>query len=45
MGVKRAQVHLLTPFAKVSGSRIIYPLDKANRMRSSQAGRKYRITI
>jgi uncharacterized protein (DUF488 family) len=45
MGVKRSQVHVLTPFAKVSGSRIIYPLDKANRMRSSHAGRKYRITI
>jgi uncharacterized protein (DUF488 family) len=45
MSTKRSQVHLLTPFAKVLDSRIIYPLDKANRMRSSHAGHKYRITI
>ena len=45
MSLKRSQVHSLTSFAKVLDSRIIYPLDKANRMRSSHAGPKYRITI
>jgi uncharacterized protein (DUF488 family) len=45
MSMKRSQVHSLTSFAKVLGLRIIYPLDKANRRRSSHAGPKYRITI
>jgi uncharacterized protein (DUF488 family) len=45
MSMKRSQVHSLTSFAKVLDSRIIYPLDKANRRRSAHAGTKYRITI
>jgi uncharacterized protein (DUF488 family) len=45
MSRKRTQIHSLTSFARVSDSRIIYPLDKAKRMRSSHAGPKYRITI
>src|ERR1700676_88884 len=45
MSMQRSQVHLLTSFVKVLDRRIIYPLDKANRMRSSHAAPKYRITI
>ena len=45
MSAKRSQVHLLTPFAKVSDSRIIYPPDKSTRGRSPRAGPKYRIMI
>jgi uncharacterized protein (DUF488 family) len=45
MSMKRSQVHSLTSFAKVLDSRIIYPLDKANRRKSAHAGTKYRITI
>ena len=43
--MKRSRVHSLTSFAEVLDSRIIYPLDKANRMRSSHTSPKYRITI
>jgi uncharacterized protein (DUF488 family) len=45
ISMKRSQVHSLTSFAKVLDSRIIYPLDEANPIRSSHAGSKYRITI
>jgi uncharacterized protein (DUF488 family) len=45
MSMKRSQVHSLTSFAHVLGSRIIYPLDKTSRLRSLHAGPKYRSTI
>jgi uncharacterized protein (DUF488 family) len=45
MSMKRSQVHSLTSFVKVLNGRITYPLDEVNRMRSSHAGHKYRITI
>jgi uncharacterized protein (DUF488 family) len=45
MSMKRSRVHSLTSFAHVLGSRIIYPLDKTSRWRSSRAGPKYRSTI
>jgi len=45
ISMKCSQVHSLTSFAKVLDSCIVYPLDKANRIRPSHAGPKYRITI
>jgi uncharacterized protein (DUF488 family) len=42
ISMKRSQVHSLTSFARVLDTRIVYPLDKTNRMRSSHADPKYR---
>ncbi len=42
---KHSRVHSLTSFANVLDSSVIYPLDKASRMRPSHGGPKYRSAI